>query len=62
MTDNQSFIEEIEMNNCAGKSLKFFADLPLTGGRHMQHGHGARCIAAIADIHRFIHAPRNPFY
>ncbi|WP_257128078.1 hypothetical protein [Burkholderia sp. MSMB1835] len=62
MTENQSAVEEIAMINCAGESLKFFADLPLTAGRHTRRGFGARCIAAIADIHCFIHAPQNPFY
>ncbi|WP_105132273.1 hypothetical protein [Burkholderia sp. BE12] len=62
MTENQSFIEEIEMNNCEGKNLKFFADLPLTSRRHTRYGRSARRIARIADIHRFIHAPQNPFY
>ncbi|WP_244132566.1 hypothetical protein [Burkholderia sp. BCC0397] len=63
MTENQSFIEEIEMNNCAGKSLKFLAGLPLTSRRHTQRGCGcARRVAGIADIHCFIHDPQNPFY
>ncbi|HEB3530442.1 TPA: hypothetical protein RZC51_001934 [Burkholderia cenocepacia] len=62
MTENQSAIEENEMNNCAGKSLKFFVGLPLTFGRHTQQVCGVRGIAGIADIHFFIHAPPNPFY
>ncbi|WP_254617313.1 hypothetical protein [Burkholderia metallica] len=62
MTENQSFIEEIEMNNCVGKSLKFLAGLPLTSGCHTRRGCGARRIAGIADIHCFIHDPHNPFY
>ncbi|WP_155634588.1 MULTISPECIES: hypothetical protein [Burkholderia cepacia complex] len=33
MTENQSVIDENGMNNCAGKSLKSFADLPLTSRR-----------------------------
>ncbi|WP_080747664.1 hypothetical protein [Burkholderia cepacia] len=62
MTENQSFIEENGMNNCAGKILKFFADLPLTSSRYTRRGCGARCVAVMADIHCFIHAPQNPFY
>ncbi|WP_237736570.1 hypothetical protein [Burkholderia cenocepacia] len=62
MTENQSAIEENEMNNCAGKSLKFFDGLPLTPRRHIQQVCGVRRIAGIADIHCFIHAPPNPLY
>ncbi|ELW9526630.1 hypothetical protein SIO92_000857 [Burkholderia cenocepacia] len=62
MTENQSVIEENEMNNCAGKSLKFLVGLPLTFRRHTPYGCGVRRIARIADVPCFIHAPQNPFY
>jgi len=62
MTENQSAIEEIAMINCGGKSLKFYADSPLTSDHRSQHGCGARRIAGMAEIHCFIHDPQNLFY
>ncbi|OXI29714.1 hypothetical protein CFB89_20810 [Burkholderia sp. AU16741] len=62
MTENQSFIEEIEMNNCTRKSLKFFADWPLTSRHPAPGGRGPRRIAGIVEIHCFIHAPQHSFY
>ncbi|WP_083214457.1 hypothetical protein [Burkholderia stabilis] len=57
MTVNQSIIEEIEMINCDVKSLKFFADLPLTSRRHSQGGCWICRIGGVADIHCFIRIP-----
>ncbi|RQS85263.1 hypothetical protein DF032_02455 [Burkholderia seminalis] len=62
MTVNQSFIEEIAMNNCGGKSLKFFPDWPLTSRRQCRYGCMICRIFEVADIHCFIHDPQNRFY
>ncbi|WP_322081517.1 hypothetical protein [Burkholderia sp. BCC1972] len=62
MTENQSVIDKNEMNNCGGKSLKFFADWPLTSGCQGWRDCGDCRIGETADIHWFIHDPQNRFY
>ncbi|MDR0243419.1 MAG: hypothetical protein LBJ65_17640 [Burkholderia sp.] len=62
MTENQSVIEEIEMNNCGGKTLKFFADWPLTSGCQRHQGHGVCRTGGVADIRCFIHDPKNQLH
>ncbi|WP_082729479.1 hypothetical protein [Burkholderia sp. FL-7-2-10-S1-D7] len=57
MTENQSVIEKIAMNNCGEKFLKFFSNRPLTSGLNDPAGLPGSLDKSNPDIHPFICDP-----